>query len=61
MGKLAVGLIAFAGGVAVGLLAAKIYARSQVEGGIGSIFGALGLGGSKAEKIAKSLGGDLLV
>lgn len=61
MGKLAVGLIAFAGGIAVGLLAAKMYARSQVEGGVSDLLNAIGLGGGKVEKITKGLAGDLLV
>ncbi len=61
MGKLAVGLIAFGGGVVVGLFAAKLYARSQVQGGIGSVFKALGLGGTALDKIAQDVGGELLV
>jgi len=61
MGKLAVGLIAFGGGIVVGLLAAKLYARSQVEGGVHDLLSAIGLGGGKVDKIAQSLAGDLLV
>jgi hypothetical protein len=61
MGKLAIGLIAFGGGVVVGLLAAKMFARVQVEGGVHDLLSTFGLGGGKIEQVIKPLAGDLLV
>jgi hypothetical protein len=53
--KLVVGLLAFAGGVAVGLYAAKLYARSQVDDAIHEGLDAINLGGGKIESVAKAI------
>jgi hypothetical protein len=45
----------FAGGVAVGLYVAKLYARSQVNGAIHEGLDAIGLGGGYIESIAQGL------
>lgn len=49
------GLVVFAGGVAVGLLIAKEYARYQVQGGIDSALSRVGLGGGAVQGVADSL------
>ncbi len=43
----------FGGGVAAGLLIAKLYARQQVGDAIGQGLGAIGLGGGKVEELAR--------
>ena len=40
-----IALIAFAGGVATGLIVAQFYARSKVQSGIDSALNKVGLGG----------------
>lgn len=44
-----VGVIAFVGGVGVGLLVAKLYATSKIQGDLDSGLKALGLGGGKVQ------------
>jgi hypothetical protein len=44
-----VGAIAFVGGVGVGLLVAKVYARQQVRSGLHDALNAVGLGGGRVE------------
>jgi amino acid permease len=60
MTKVWVGVIAFAGGVGVGLLVAKLYARSQVQGGIHSLLDNFGLAGGKVEAVTQALGANLV-
>jgi hypothetical protein len=60
MTRLWVGVIAFAGGVAVGLFAAKLYAANQVSSGIHGALQSIGLGGGTVEAIAQDLGGRLI-
>lgn len=55
MRTLVIASIAFAGGVGVGLLVAKFYARSKVQGGVDSALDAIGLGGGKVQAVADSL------
>jgi hypothetical protein len=40
------GVLLFAGGVAVGLLIAKVYVESRVSGTVSSLLGDIGLGGA---------------
>jgi hypothetical protein len=51
----AVGALAFVGGVAVGLLIAKLYVRSKLEDAIGSGLTSLGLSQSTATGIAQGI------
>lgn len=50
-------VLAFAGGVATGLLFAKWYARHQVTGGVADILGKIGVPRGTAEGIADVVGG----
>jgi hypothetical protein len=45
----------FVGGVATGLLIAKLYARSRTEGAIHDALDKFGLGGGQIEEAAKRL------
>jgi hypothetical protein len=47
--------IAFAGGIAVGLLLARTYAKDQVDAKVHSAFAAVGLGGGALEQTATGL------
>ncbi|HET7485836.1 MAG TPA: hypothetical protein VFJ64_10750 [Solirubrobacterales bacterium] len=50
-------VVAFAGGVASGLLFAKWYARHQVEGGVSDLLTKLGVSRGAADNIAGAVGG----
>jgi hypothetical protein len=50
-------VLVFGGGVATGLLVAKWYARSQVEGGIADLLTKIGLSRGTADNIAGVVGG----
>jgi hypothetical protein len=60
MGKLWIGLLAFAGGVGVGLVIAKLYARAQVSSGIHAGLDKLGLAGGDVETIVQGLGAQVV-
>lgn len=45
-------VLIFTGGVAVGLVIAKIYADSKIQGGIDSGLAAIGLGGGVVQNVA---------
>lgn len=51
MKTLIVGSLAFAAGVAVGLLVAKIYARSQITDGVHKVLDSVGLGGGTTQNL----------
>lgn len=55
MTRLWVGVLAFAGGVFVGIQVAKIYAQQTVKGDISTALNAVHLGGGTIEKIADAL------
>jgi Na+-transporting methylmalonyl-CoA/oxaloacetate decarboxylase beta subunit len=55
MNSTTIGVLAFVGGVAAGLLIAKLYARSKVEDAIGSGLTSLGLSQSTANGIAQGI------
>ncbi len=55
MSRTIVTVIAFAGGVAVGLLIAKEYARSQVKSGLDSALDTFHLGGGAIQSTADAL------
>lgn len=44
-----VGVIAFAGGLGVGLYVAKLYAENKVQGDVNSLLGKVGLGGGAVQ------------
>ncbi len=49
MTRLWVGVIAFVGGVGVGLVVAKLYAQSKIQGDLDSVLGKVGLGGGAVQ------------
>lgn len=55
MGTTTIAALAFVGGVAAGLLIAKLYARSKVEDAIGSGLTSVGLSPSTANGIAQGI------
>lgn len=61
MSKLVVGLLAFVGGVAVGLYAAKLYAEKKTDDVIHNALDRAGLAGGTVEGIAKSILTPLVV
>jgi hypothetical protein len=50
-------VLAFGGGVATGLLVAKLYARHQVEGGVSDLLTKIGISRGTADGIAGVVGG----
>jgi hypothetical protein len=52
-----VSVLIFAGGVATGLMIAKLYARHQVEGGVSDLLTKIGLSRGTADNIAGVVGG----
>jgi hypothetical protein len=50
--KLWIGLLAGAGGFALGLVVAKIYAKQKVQGSVDSLLGSVGLGGGAIQGFA---------
>ena len=61
MSKLVVGLLAFSGGVVVGLYAAKLYAEKKTDDVIHNALDKVGLGGGTIENAAKSVLTPLVV
>ncbi len=57
MGKVWVGVLAAAGGFALGLYVAKMKYESQVRSGIGDVLGKVGLGGGFVESTIDKLAG----
>lgn len=55
MGKLWIGILAFAGGVFVGVQVAKAYAQNVIKGDISSALDKVGLGGGIIESTADKL------
>lgn len=55
MRTLLVGAIAFAAGIGAGLLVAKLYARHQVQGGVDSFLGKVGLGGGAVQTFTDTI------
>jgi hypothetical protein len=55
VGKVWVGVLAFAGGVFVGIQIAKAYAQNVVKSDISSVLGSVGLGGGAIESVADKL------
>jgi hypothetical protein len=55
MNRTWVGIFAFAGGVAAGLLFARWYAQNQVTGAVDTALKDFGLGGGKVQQVADSL------
>jgi hypothetical protein len=55
VGKLWVGVLAFAGGVFVGIQVAKLYAQNVIKSDINSVLSPIGLGGGTVEAIADKL------
>lgn len=55
MNTTTIAALAFVGGVAAGLLIAKLYARSKVEDALASGLGSLGLSSSTATGIAQGI------
>jgi len=49
MSRVWVGVLAFAGGVAVGLFVAKLYVKSTLTGDADALLGKLGLGGGAVQ------------
>jgi hypothetical protein len=58
--KVVIGAIAFVGGVGVGLLAAKLYARYKVESGVSGFLNKIGLGGGTVEAVVTPIFGGLV-
>jgi hypothetical protein len=50
-----VGSLAFVGGVAIGLLVAKLYARQQVTEGAHKFLDSIGLGGGVTQNLVDSI------
>jgi Na+-transporting methylmalonyl-CoA/oxaloacetate decarboxylase beta subunit len=55
MKTLLIGAIAFAAGVGTGLLVAKLYVRHQVQGGVDSLLGKVGLGGGSVQTFVDTI------
>lgn len=54
MSRTIVALIAFGGGVAVGLIVAQVYARGQVQSTLDKGLNKIGLGGGTVQSVADS-------
>lgn len=54
MSRTWVGVLAFAGGVAVGLVIAKLYVKATITGDVDSFLGHIGLGGGAVQAAVDS-------